>query len=213
MLADLRPVVITTCVNYWDFLRVTLPITNSFATKIYIVTTPEEHVPDDIAPMATVIRTPAFNTSTFNKSAALHETQMRVHADHPNDWILLLDADIIARPELCHDVDCKETLYSVCRLDYTTPEEFALDRGTPYHTPGAGYFQLYYDKTKVYPESSEDASECDMVFYRSFPKQRVLGGSVSHLGIHTVNWKGRKSPAWTPTSLAWTSECALQASR
>lgn len=208
MLAELRPVVITTCVNYWDFLRVTLPYTLAFASKVYIVTSMTDivtHVTDTINKFefefqknVEIIRTPAFSAhgKVFNKSAAIHEAQLKVHAAHPDQWILLLDADVIATPDLCHDVFCKLTLYSVCRLDFETPADFAADRGTPYHTPGAGYFQLYFDKSKVYPESSEDASECDMEFYRSFSRHHILGGSVSHLGIHTVNWKGRKSVAW-----------------
>jgi hypothetical protein len=171
-----------------------------FAAKVYIVTTPEEKVPVSVSGVSNVEiwRTAAFfdKGALFNKSAAIHQTQRKVHDLHPNAWILLLDADIVAMPDLCHDVFCKLTLYSVCRMDYLTPEDYIQENGTPYHTPGAGYFQLYFDKTKVYPESSEDASECDMDFYRSFSRHHILGGYVSHLGIHTVNWDGRKSAPW-----------------
>ena len=203
MLTQLKPVVITVCVGYWDYLAHTLPHTLAFASRVYLVTS------EDPPPFACaddrvrVIRTQAFSQggAVFNKSAALREAQLAVHAAHPDDWILLLDADIVAAPDLCHDVHCAETLYSVIRLDYATPEEYAADRGTPYHTPGAGYFQLYRDKTKLYPAHSRDASECDMEFTWLFApaKRRILGGAVKHLGEHTVNWQGRASPAWAST--------------
>jgi hypothetical protein len=193
MLTELRPVVIITCVDYWDYLNATLPHTLKFASHVYVVTTPtQECTIKDV----NIIRTDAFGSSGFNKSAAVRKAQEYVHDTHPDDWILLLDADIIVDADLGHDITCKDTLYGVSRLDYVTPEDLIKHRGEPYHTSGAGYFQLYYDKTKLYPESSEDASECDMVFYNSFDKTRILGGAVHHLGRHTVNWKGRVSPAW-----------------
>lgn len=198
MLSQLKPVVVITCVNYWDYLRVTLPYTVKFASKIYVVTTPDQDVPEDTQRNVDIIRTHAFSfeNKVFNKSAAIRETQEMVHATHPNEWILLLDADIVVESDLCHDVECKDTLYGVTRLDYLTPEDFKENRATPYHVAEAGYFQLYFDKSKVYPESSEDASECDMEFHRNFDKHRVTGGAVYHLGQHTINWNGRISRPW-----------------
>ena len=199
MLTELRPVVIITCVDYWDYLNVTLPHTLHFASRVFVVTTPSQECTVKTDDVVTIIRTDAFGVGGvgFNKSAAIRQAQEYVHNMHPDDWILLMDADIIADGDLGHDIADTETLYGVSRLDYLTPEDFTNHRGTPYHTAGAGYFQLYYDKTKVYPESSEDASECDMEFYRSFNgKTHLLGGAVHHLGQHTVNWKGRVSPKW-----------------
>ena len=195
VLSELAPVVITTCVRYWDYLDATLPHTLEFASKVYIVTD-EPRILED--PKVEIIATQTFtaNGASFNKSGVVRETQERVHAAHPNSWILLMDADIVADADLCHDINCKSTLYSVSRQDYATPTDFMEDRGTPYHTPGAGYFQLYFDKTKLYPAFSEDASECDMAFYRQFSRHRILGGAVKHLGEHTVNWKGRVSTQW-----------------
>lgn len=193
MLSTLRPVVITTCVGYFDYLRVTLPHTLQFASKIYLVTDSMfEH-----QGVETIV-TDAFTRSgaAFNKAAAIREAQLLAHKLHPDRWILLLDADIIASPDLFYDVTDKKTLYSVSRMDYKTPEEYRKGQGAPYGFPGAGYCQLYYDKTKLYPEHSDDASHCDMEFYWSFASRRILGGMVHHLGQPTINWKGRVSPAW-----------------
>lgn len=201
MLSKLQPVVIITCVDYWDYLAVTLPHTLKFASRVYIITTSTQECTVKTGDDINIIRTDAFGPG-FNKSAAIRQAQEYVHNTHPDKWILLLDADIIADPNLGHDITCKDSLYGISRLDYVTPKEYVERRGVPYHTTGAGYFQLYYDKTKMYPEASEDASECDMTFLNLFGSKRcVLGGVVHHLGYHTVNWKGRVSPTWTTVEL------------
>ena len=202
----IRPVVITTCVGYDDFLRHTLPHTLRFAREVFLVTEPGDPAVEAWAdPRAagdnrvTVLITDAFrrDSASFNKSAALREAQDIAHAKHPDAWILLLDADIVVDPEIGHGVDDVTALYGITRLDYATPEAWARGDGSPYHTPGAGYFQLYHASSgRVYPSSSPDASECDMAFYRSFSRHVLLGGAVAHLGTHTVNWRGRVSPPW-----------------
>jgi hypothetical protein len=204
MLSELKPVVITVCVGYWDFLRLSLPKTLEFASTVYLVTTLDEHIPWDLPDAVTLHRTDAFFTdgAVFNKAAAVREMQHHVHAAHPDDWILLLDADILVPSDVGFDVQCKECLYGITRLDYETPDDLTRDNAIPYPHPYAGYFQLYFDKTKLYPESSYDCSECDMAFYRSFSRWVLIGGAVSHVGLHSVNWKGRVSPEWSSTLFA-----------
>lgn len=201
MLSELKPVVITICVGYWDFLRMSLSYTTQFASTVYIVTTLDEKVPWDLPANVVLYRTDAFylHGAAFNKAAVTREIQGVVHTKHPDDWILLLDADVLAPAGICFGVSEKECIYGVTRLDYETPEDFASGNAVPYFYPGAGYFQLYFDKTKWYPSSSYDCSECDITFYKSFPKAELVGGAVSHVGPHTVNWKGRVSLAWPPT--------------
>jgi hypothetical protein len=201
MLSELKPVVITACVGYWDVLRQSFPYTAKFASTVYIVTALEEKIPWDLPANVVVYRTDAFyrHGAAFNKAAAIREIQDIVHPKHPDDWVLLLDADILAPADICFGVCDKHCIYGVTRLDYETPEDFARGDAVSYSHPGAGYFQLYFDKTKRYPESSYDCSECDITFYKSFPKAHLVGGAVSHIGPHTVNWKGRVSPLWPTT--------------
>lgn len=203
MLSELKPVVITVCVGYWDFLRLSLPYTIKFASTVYIVTTPDEKIPWDLPANVVLYRTDAFyrHGAAFNKAAVTREIQDIVHRKHLDDWILLLDADILAPADICFGVFDKNLIYGITRLDHETPEDFTSGHTVPYFYPGAGYFQLYFDKTKWYPESSYDCSECDITFYKSFPKSQLVGGAVSHIGPHTVNWKGRVSPEW-PTTLS-----------
>ena len=198
MLLALRPVVITVCVGYADYLAATLPHTLQWAAAVYVVTTPDDSLAGLDVDSVKVLRTDAFSRdgAAFNKAGAIREAQELVHAAHPDAWIALVDADIIAAPDLCHDVADPRWLYSVARMDYATHEDYAAGRGAPYHTPGAGYFQLYFEKSKLYPVFSPDASECDMDFMRAFPKCVITGGMVAHLGRHTVNWRGRASPPW-----------------
>ncbi len=201
MLSELKPVVITVCVGYWDFLRLSLPYTTKFASKIYVVTTLDEKIPWDLPATVNVHRTDAFyrHGAAFNKAAVTREIQGIVHQKHPDDWVLLLDADVLAPADICFGVTEKDCIYGVTRLDYKTPKDFAGGHATPYFYPGAGYFQLYFDKSKRYPESSFDCSECDITFDRSFPRAELVGGAASHVGPHTVNWKGRVSPEWPTT--------------
>ena len=201
MLTELRPVVITLCVGYWDFLRLSLPHTLKFASTVYIATTFDEVIPWDLPSSVKIHRTDAFfqDGAAFNKAAVTREVQNHVHTTHPDDWVLLLDADVLVPSDSCFGVSDKECMYGITRLDYPTPDDVLHHRAIPYFYPGAGYFQLYFDKTKEYPGSSHDCSECDILFYRSFPKAELVGGAVSHVGPHTVNWKGRVSPAWPST--------------
>lgn len=205
MLDKLKPVVIITCVDYWDFLKITLPHTLKFCSRAYVYTTPG-NVPDSFAVPdgVEIVETDSFyrNGATFNKAAVINEAQHRLHARYPHAWMLLLDADIIVSPDSCREVEWTapagpaDVLYGIQRKDYETPEAFEKDDYSIYHSPGAGYFQLYYDKLKYYPESSEDASVCDITFYTRFPRKETCDGYVVHLGQHTVNWKGRASAPW-----------------
>jgi len=199
-----RPVVITVCVNYWDFLRQTLPYTLRHAKHVYVVTTPDFeygdatiHPDDDV----TVLMTPVFyDNAAFNKAGAVRSVQTMVHKQYPDDWILLLDADIVI-PDECvipSSLD-RQTMYGAERVDFSTPEEYAANTpSATYSVMYAGYFQLYFDKSKLYGMHSNDASGCDMDFASSFPARKMLRLPVplKHLGCHTKNWKGRTTGAW-----------------
>lgn len=62
-----------------------------------------------------------------------------------------------------------------------------------------GYFQLFFhDKTKFYPENSNDASNSDIHFARKWSEAAQLPFEAVHLpvidGISQHNWRGRKTP-------------------
>jgi len=191
----MKPIVITVCVGYWDFLNTTLPSTLAVSKHVYIVTDEARTIDD---PCVTVLVSDCFDKTLFNKAGAVRHAQKVVHSEHPGDWVLLLDADIVIPGDFRFPSSLHPwTLYGVNRIDYQTPDDYASGTGTHYASPGAGYFQLYFDKTKMYPEESEDASGCDMDFFWSFSRRELIRGvSVQHLGYHTENWKGRVTERW-----------------
>jgi len=166
----------------------------------------------------------------FNKSGMIYQCQKEVHAKYPGAWILVIDSDIILPTDLPLKLEeavnrgnrgdntneenteteekqetgllNKECLYFLGRIDYHTAEDYKNRKnGVVYKgTDAAGYFQLYYDKTKYYSENSQSARACDIKFSRQFRSQNLLfedtAYRVIHMGKDNVNHFGRKSAAW-----------------
>lgn len=137
--------------------------------------------------------------SLLNKAGAIRAAQEIVHETFPDDWILILDADIVV-PEtiflaLPRPLD-RDALYGAKRIDYVTPDALASGTGVVYPVDNAGYFQMYFDKTKKYPSYSKNASECDMKFLASFRKCVTITTPVKHLGYCSKNWNGRVTERW-----------------
>lgn len=143
----------------------------------------------------------------FNKSGALNFAQSLVHASHPDDWVLILDSDIVLSPNFSNVVSAmdldKECLYGCPRFDYRSKVDLVMGHGVPYATMKkhhfVGYFQMYFRKDALYPLASENCGECDVVFLETyFPKKvrQLLPLKVKHLGYSQVNWDGRREPLW-----------------
>ena len=99
LLENIQVVVI--CVNYSDFLRITYQQNIRFFNRnnYYIITSKDDQETVDLC-IELNIRYETYddfyiNSSKLNKSGAINKIQKRLHNDFPNDWILLLDADII----------------------------------------------------------------------------------------------------------------------
>lgn len=84
------------CVNYWDFLRITLPINREHFDDIVVVTMPGDVVtPQVCAQMgATCCVTEEFlaGNAPFNKGRAINQA---LHSLTDPQWVVLLDADIV----------------------------------------------------------------------------------------------------------------------
>lgn len=192
-------IAVTICVDYWDLLAMTLPQTLGWATHVYIVTTPEqafETACDDV----TVLAYPHFyhKNAFFNKSGALLFAQNIVHAQHPGAWVALVDADVMV-PTVPEETSLNRcALYGAPRVDYESLHDyFQRVNGRPYDILGAGYFQMYWDKSKFYEPHSKDASESDMTFYKKFQsKIQLRMPPIVHLGERDKNWKGRVTDLW-----------------
>jgi glycosyltransferase involved in cell wall biosynthesis len=92
----LRLSALIVCVNYWDFLRITLPLNREHFDDVVVVTMPG----DDITPQVctqmdtTCSVTEEFFTgnATFNKGRAINQA---LHSLRDPQWVALLDADIV----------------------------------------------------------------------------------------------------------------------
>jgi hypothetical protein len=139
------------------------------------------------------------NNAVFNKGGAVRMAQQFVHKLHKNDYILILDSDIIL-PSDFQDVIYDLTplrsdiLYGCRRLVFKTIQDFNLNLKVPIAVEPVciGFFQLY--KTHQLYENSIDCSECDMHFIQKFKGVIVIPNTlVAHLGETGVNWQGRKT--------------------
>lgn len=77
-----------------------------------------------------------------------------------------------------------------------------ISRPTPVSRPEPkvytyGYFQLYFNKLKLYENYSKSCEKCDVNFANLFKEQVMLPNiSVFHLGPNGINWNGRVSAEW-----------------
>lgn len=79
----------------------------------------------------------------------IREAQLSLHAEYPNHWFLILEPDTVLPPQFDYCIYGRvmdtRRLYSM----------FRVVNGQMEQMPFMGYFQLYYDKTKVYDETGE----------------------------------------------------------
>lgn len=202
--------VVIVCVNYSDFLKITYPYNKHYfcKDKFIVITSPEDNETISYC-QKQGIRYRIYNdfyknASKFNKSGAIMSTQYFIHELFYNDWVLLMDADVILPFDFDKMFERKEldknTLYSLKRMDYATKEDWQLKKNLkPYAGPPfMGYMQLYHNKHMFYHANSHSAVGCDHIFAMRFSKKEFLDKNayVTHLGVDTVNHEGRKSIRW-----------------
>jgi hypothetical protein len=121
---------IIVCVNYSDFLGITLPINSRFIKNILVVTTTGDKDTQELCRLhgiqyieTNVFYEPSYSSNSskhwcqkalsyikspmrlfkrkiFNKAKAINLAVNTVLADKPGEWVLLLDADIVLPPEI-----------------------------------------------------------------------------------------------------------------
>lgn len=201
--------VVIVCVNYSDFLKYTYPHNIKFFDK------ENYHIITDKKDNDTVEICKSFNqkfrffdffsNAEINKSGAIYMMQKELHEKYPNDWILLLDADIMLPDsfEELFNEKCKnkEALYSFKRKNYETKKDFELKQNLKNYTgiTFMGYMQLYFNKNIYYSNYSKDCSTCDAFFRDKFFDTLTLideNEYVTHLGPDNINVKGRVSEKW-----------------
>jgi len=201
-------------IDYADLLAATLPHNRPLFDHVFVVTEERdeqtmvvaaEHDCDVLLTTHTKERGAA-----FNRAGLLHRAQRVLHEAFPDAWITILDADIVVPQQLANadrSLWNPAYLYGLARYECLTKSDwesgvvrqrsFGTDVGNSIY----GYFQLYHDKTKFYPEWSDSAGYSDIEFSEQFGERRAKVPSdeemgVVHLGFGTRDWNGRVTPAW-----------------
>lgn len=204
------------CVEYDDYLRITLPLNRQWFSRLCIVTSPDDkrtqelvaEMQDESSPGFCTVSmhvTDAFyrNGDRFNKGRAIEEAFSLY--DH-RGWFLHLDADVIlpsCNRQLTLDTD--KLHGAKRRMLETVPPSLDFDWNTlplDPHKTIIGYFQLFHSSASSitrkpwYPTNCPTAAVSDLRFAEKWPFhiRRWLNLEVLHLGLNKENWSGRCTP-------------------
>ena len=211
----------TFCVNYDDYLAVTMPLNKVHFDEWTVVTSPEDSKTQELCSqhgVRCVITNRMYEDgSILNKGKALNECVKHLKRD---DWTVHIDADTILPKNFRSMMNVRplkiDSLYGayrkepvdlrqVCRI-YDPDVRFVrhcyvgLSLG-PYSDSPIGYFQLFsfkspaiVDKDNPFTETNKDVNHYDIEFIDCFePQNRIMftDFQVIHLP-HVPNWNGVK---------------------
>jgi len=206
------------CVDYGDILGITLPLNKDHFDDLLIITTPKDKKTKFVCESNGVkyLETTSFydNNSKFNKGKALN---FGIKNLSRQDWILILDADIILPNDFSEKINKKklddETIYGCYRRFCPTPikynptwriDKYSLIRMKWVWAPG--FFQLFNynvsilkNKYSLYIEFPELGMGNDGRFSKQFKKREIFDSdyiSVLHLGRAKENRPNRKGAKW-----------------
>jgi Glycosyl transferase family 2 len=142
----------------------------------------------------------------FDKGGAIRHAQYFVYDKFPNDWYLLIDADIVLPFEDQKKIKkfiinenenhSSESIYGMGnRFDFNKMSDLLAEinyNKFDNQNMVTGYFQLY--KEKFFYSPSLDASLCDWYFTDFFSKQIFTDFKCYHLGQSGIHWKGKRKP-------------------
>lgn len=131
---------VVVCVNYSDFLAVTLPKNIEYLDRLVVVTHPDDHATARLCDKYSVdcIKTEVFHEDgdRFNKGRAINLGLSNLRHD---GWLLHMDADIMLPHRFRHAIKMakldKKNLYGCDRLNTETYENYAknIHKGIPQH--------------------------------------------------------------------------------
>ena len=213
---------ITVCVDYDDYLAISLPHNKKLFEEICVITTDKDTATQKLAQDlgAEVVISDRFyeDGSVFNKGKAINDALNQM-----SGWVCHWDADVMLPdfrklPELDRDVIygcprlmCPDlnawhkylTSGSVKKWRKFKPCNFRIGTDIYNQYLPLGYTQIFnldsLDKP-YYPEQCPTAAESDVLFSLKWKQHKCLDDfSVIHLpvigpGGEGVNWEGRKSP-------------------
>ena len=206
---------ITVCVDYSDFLGLTLPLNRYHFEQFSVVTSSVDVITQNLARTlgANVIVTDCFydDGARFNKAKAL-EHGLDVIGRH--GWLCLMDADVIWPNELPDFARTVGNIYVPNRRMMRQVEKAIPDESdwsqyplNPYKE-FSGYSQIFHaSDTTLGPAPWHQiiwkhAGGADTCFSQKWPKVRRIRPpfEVLHLGENQKNWWGRVSDFLDGTS-------------
>lgn len=204
---------ISVCINYSDYLEISLPFNRPFFDKYTVVTAASDEQTlalckqFECTPLILDIEQDYVKKSMM--SQGLQQLQAR-------QWIQILDADIVLPPEYSNIVNRVESLdrnslYGCQRLfcqNKLVWDLFGLNDLQCYEPEenvraiGVGFFQLFHASAQHLTTSQDwyavahGMKAADMSFRAKFPASSIqqLPIKVVHLGPPSTNWYGRRSP-------------------
>jgi hypothetical protein len=212
---------VTVCVNYADFLAITLPRNKAHFDDYVVVTTAEDRETRELCEAQGVrcvlTERLGHNGARFNKGCALNDGFAALAR---RDWVVILDADILlpdsTRDALAEAALDTRVLYAARRrvcteaslwIQYqSSPHTVQLNRTLlddssyrQYGPGGTGYFAAFHISAPALEgmmpmmcEEYLDASKVDIDFAERWGLYRAwLSFDVIHIGPTQLNWKGR----------------------
>lgn len=188
---------VTTCLNYSQYLKITLPANIKFFDKFYVITSSTDKETIEVCKelnnnKVVIVETEAFfeKGAGFYKSKALNVVLDTL--DRQQDlWCVILDADIII-PECFKAVELdtlsKDNIYSYKREKGNTKfnDTFVV-----------GYFQLFNTSSHYYLHNYDlqfiTACGGDVIFSAQWPQSNNIifdTGIIKHISIPSVDWCG-----------------------
>jgi hypothetical protein len=194
---------ITICVNYAKKLDYIAARSHKWFSKWYIVTEETDIETQEVCKkydnMVVLYYKFKTNIATFNKGGGLRLAQQEVYKNHPKEYTLILDADIVLPSnfeELINSANCEEgILYGpVERRDYVCLSDLESNKNGQYYANSrnfVGFFVLYNANDKYY-NNGYNCSGVDIDFRNKFGDnvKYIDGLSVKHVGKERVNWNG-----------------------
>lgn len=210
---------IIVCVDYDDFLDITLEYNKKHFDKIIVVTIDKDIKTKDICRKHNVEYTITNrlyeNGDKFNKGKAINDGLKKLSL---KDWVLITDADMVMNKNFRKIIEKKklnkQCIYGTTRhmcpnynewLRYLDDEDTLNKWSHQRHKKavGVGFFQLVNGNctllnknNKWYSEDYGHAGRSDRMFWRKWPeimRGKIRKASCIHLGYDemSTNWYGR----------------------
>jgi len=204
---------ITVCVDYDDFLKITLPLNKRFLNKTYVVTESRDSktikvCQDNNVEIIYSTRIHESDKDVFNRGKGINTALRYIQRI---GWVILFDSDIIFPSNFREKIENYQLetncIYGLGKKVFESKESWNSQTESYVNGDfGYGHFQLFHGQSPNiqggYNENFKMANLSDVEFKNRWKrKQKSLWDNntpeyIFHLGIEKTNWGGRVTPRW-----------------